>query len=162
MQDDFDRELRSIGFASGAIYERHVQRQQDERYLDTDWIELTDSARDELIKALKTKQPKFDHKHIPAGYLQNWGGSARFLTAFIRNFLKELRNIICKSKSKLPSRGAVSAKEVAAGVAGYLTGLIGTSAPLAVGIGAVVVLTLSTATKRAFCNMTDEQVLKVL
>lgn len=86
---------------------------------------------------------------------------------FIATSLKEIRAAVCdvakdNRYADVQKDGAGYAKAVAVSIAtGVLAG-VGLTGPLALGVGTLVLLTLSRATKNAFCHMTDEAVLASL
>lgn len=81
---------------------------------------------------------------------------------FFKQFLKEIRKILCNKK-----KGKVTFKEYKdipkALIASLATSLMATlhiTNPVAIGMATLIILIIATATKKALCTMTDEEVLK--
>jgi hypothetical protein len=89
------------------------------------------------------------------GKAKKWG------IGFIAEFLQELRNILCGPKK---SHGKLSDKFQAAlaFLAAALSKKLGIDNPTALGMALLVLLSLARASKKAFCKMTDKEVLAAL
>jgi hypothetical protein len=80
---------------------------------------------------------------------------------FLAKFLRELRNILCgtkKDRNKLSahSHGALSALAVA------IMQICHVSSVTATGIAVLILVSIGRASKKAFCDMTDEEALEAL
>ena len=75
------------------------------------------------------------------------------LSLFIEHFFLEIRNIICKG----PKRPSVPASAVAAELAHWLVTQMGVAGSLGDGVAIAILLAVLTATKGAFCKMTEAE-----
>lgn len=116
---------------------------QDRAY----WVELN-----------KTLNPNLDYSiRLPDKALL-WGIN------FFKQFLREIRKIICEKKkvrTRVEDQKDLPTASIAALSASLMTALHISNA-LATGLATLVLLTIATATKNAFCTMTDEEVLQKL
>lgn len=85
-------------------------------------------------------------------------GPLKWGADFIRQILVELRRIICGPKGKIPDLSHTSQAVISA-LAAAIVAKFNVSSASASGFAVLVLLTLSRAIKRAFCKMTDEEVL---
>jgi hypothetical protein len=79
---------------------------------------------------------------------------------FIERTLREVRKTVCNSKKRSlfqSTRGSASA--LVAGVAASLSESCGIHSSLATGLAASILVVLSQAVHKSFCDMTDEEVL---
>ena len=88
--------------------------------------------------------------------------------AFLIQILKEVRSVICGEQThgrgslvKLSDYRAYP-KALGVSLSTSIMAQFGVNEPMAIGIATLVLLTLAQATKDAFCQMTDEEVLKTL
>jgi hypothetical protein len=85
----------------------------------------------------------------------------RWGIGFIAEFLQELRNILCgpkKSHRKLSDKFQAALAFLTAA----LSKKLGIDNPTALGMALLVLLSLPRASKKAFCKMTDQEVLEAL
>lgn len=93
---------------------------------------------------------------------QNWyARPIKWSVQFIKQLLAELRDIICKPQKK---RNELSAEThaVIASIAAVIVQRFHIDAATAAAVAVLILLALARATKRAFCKMTDEEVLNAL
>jgi hypothetical protein len=75
------------------------------------------------------------------------------LSQFIEHFFLEIRNVICKG----PKRPSVPASAVVAELAHWLVTQMGVAGALGDGVAIAILLAVLTATKGAFCKMTEAE-----
>jgi len=98
---------------------------------------------------------------VPEGYV---GGSsdtcARIVRGFLHHWFTEIRTIICEQEQlgAAAKTADLSNKTVATALAVWLTGIFGITSPVAIGLATLILLVLGQATKDAFCQMTQAQV----
>jgi hypothetical protein len=138
---------------------------------------LSESSRDEDKTIARFLQ---DYRSISVGQLgiaamsagalqvvEERGGALAFMTSwewgqkFIETILAELREIICSPKKH---RGNLSrhTQAIIAAIVTMLMHKFGMQSATANGIAVLILLTLGRATKKAFCKMTDAEVLEAL
>lgn len=81
---------------------------------------------------------------------------------FLKQFIKEIRLIICEKQKE---KNAIDdykhyPKAIIVAVSSSLMTALSITNPMVLGLATLILLVLSTATKNAFCNMTDEDVIK--
>jgi len=84
---------------------------------------------------------------------------------FVKEFLREIRKTICANNaesSQLKEEYQSYAKAFAVAGSAVVLDMLGVAGPMALGITTLLLLTLSRATKNAFCKMTDEEVLRAI
>ncbi len=91
-----------------------------------------------------------------------WGISVptAYAIAFFRRFFENIREKLCfdnENRSK-----TLAAQSSASALAAWLTHELGFYNPIAVGIAAVCLVTISTAAKKAFCEMSRDDFLKII
>lgn len=92
-------------------------------------------------------------------------GAGEWGLRFLKQILSELRKAICSKDSeysKLKEEYKSHPKAFATAVATSALASLGVSGPMTLGIATFVLLILATATKNAFCKMTDEQALEAI
>ena len=65
-----------------------------------------------------------------------------------------------KAASKLSKVGETTSRGLATGLAAWLMNSFGLANPIALGMAATILVILGTASKKAFCKMTEDEVLK--
>lgn len=84
---------------------------------------------------------------------------------FLEQILAELRKAICSKDSeysKLKTEYKSYPKAFATALASSTLASIGISGPVALGVATFVLIVLATATKNAFCNMTNQEALEAV
>jgi hypothetical protein len=94
-------------------------------------------------------------KHLAFMTARSWG------LEFIKSILRELREIICSPKK---DQGKLSAptQSVLAAIVAFLMHKFGLQSATAYGFALLILSTIGSATKKAFCNMSDHEVLEAL
>ena len=80
---------------------------------------------------------------------------------FIKEILTEIRKVICGPR-KEPTKLSTKSQTVIATVAGVIVTKFHIHSTTATALAILALLTLSEATKKAFCKMTDAEVLAAL
>jgi hypothetical protein len=115
------------------------------------------AARDaNVIRVMTTDSVPERRDHLAALI-----GPLNWATSFIRQIIAELREIICGSKKKPKGLGEKSQAIIAA-ITVAIASRFHIPPGTATGLAVLVLLALSRATKKAFCKMTDEEVLAAL
>jgi hypothetical protein len=84
---------------------------------------------------------------------------------FLKQMLKEIRAAICSdepSYSGLRKEYHGLPKAAAVAVSTFIMGTFGVDEPVALGTGVLALLTVAHSTRNAFCNMTDDEVLRAI
>jgi hypothetical protein len=82
---------------------------------------------------------------------------------FVARTLHEVRSIICTGKFKPTSRSASGAiPALVSGLASSITASLDISSTLATGVAATVLVVVSQAAHKSFCDMTDDEVIKAV
>jgi hypothetical protein len=84
---------------------------------------------------------------------------------FIRTVLAEVRETVCGDKgtyAALRKEYDSYVKAFAVSISSSIMNLLGVSEPMALGLATLVLLILVSATKNAFCKMTDKEVLEAI
>lgn len=115
------------------------------------------AARDANIVRQTTTDSAIERRSAGSSHFAplNWGRQ------FIARILSELREIICGPKPK-PSKLGPNAQAYIAAIAAAILAKFHVSSVTATGLAVLILLTLSRATKNAFCKMTDAEVLAAL
>jgi hypothetical protein len=91
----------------------------------------------------------------------NWRVRVEWAKGLIREFLSEIREQIC-GKGKKPSNLGIKSQSLVAGIAVALAHKFGFDGPYASGVAVLILMAIANATKKSFCKMTDEEVLRAL
>jgi len=79
---------------------------------------------------------------------------------FLIAFLSELREIICKKRDR--NKLSNYTQSLIAGIATFLTSKLALSSGTATALAVLILLSLAKASKKAFCDMTDKEVIEAL
>lgn len=102
-------------------------------------------------------QDKMFYTAIPPE-MADWGKQ------FLKEILREIRKAVCTDKP-MDSEAADSRsypKAIAVAISSTVMNACGVDSAMALGIATLVLLTISRATKQAFCTMTDDNVLAAI
>jgi len=83
-------------------------------------------------------------------------GPSSFGLQFLKKILADLRNIICGSKKK-PTELGKNAQAYIAAITAFIVHKFHIESATATGMAVLTMLTVSRATKKAFCEMTDAE-----
>jgi hypothetical protein len=82
---------------------------------------------------------------------------------FVKKFFENIRAVICgKQGAKAAKAADLSAKGVATAIASTVASSLGTSSALAIAVTTVALIVLGGAAKKAFCEMTEAEVLAAI
>jgi len=79
---------------------------------------------------------------------------------FLIAFLSELREIICKKRNR--NKLSDYTQSLIAGIATFLTSKLALPSGTAAALAVLILLSLAKASKKAFCDMTDKEVIEAL
>jgi hypothetical protein len=165
------RELVKAAAESEARLRKLIQHVEG-GYLVTEDITLYDFNEKSALKASDlqnflsplTRARGLDSKDAPAvPPVRLWFQTAswRVIAEFIKRFFKKIRDLICGPKTK-GYRIDDKTKTAIFGLAEWLIHLLNVSSELANAIASAILVGILTATKGAFCEMTEEKALAAL
>jgi hypothetical protein len=93
---------------------------------------------------------------LSANITLNGVSGRAFARVFVKKFFKNIRDIICGAAGKaMRTTSDLTGRGMATALAAWITGTIGISSPMAIGIASLIIIALMHSSKKAFCDMTE-------